>query len=60
MDWEHYILSKIAAKKAKQVARKAISDLHKFDDTLSGDDSGLKNVWDEICVQVQGEQSSHW
>jgi len=23
----------------------------------SGDDSPLKNVWDEICVQVQGEES---
>ena len=25
--------------------------------TLSGEDSGLNNLWDEICVQVQGEQS---
>lgn len=27
---------------------------------LSGDDSGLSNVWDEVCVQVQGEESFHW
>ncbi len=27
---------------------------------LSGDDSGLKNVWEEICVQVQGEYSFYW
>lgn len=27
---------------------------------LSGDDSGLKNVWEEICVQVQDEQSVFW
>lgn len=27
---------------------------------LSGDDSGLKNVWDEICVQVQGDRSFYW
>jgi hypothetical protein len=26
---------------------------------LSGD-SGLKNVWEEICVQVQGERSFFW
>ena len=24
---------------------------------LSGDDSGLKNVWEEYCVQIQGEES---
>ncbi len=27
---------------------------------LSGDDSGLKNVWEEICVQVQGDMSMYW
>lgn len=26
----------------------------------SGDDSGLENLWDEICVQVQGERSVFW
>jgi hypothetical protein len=27
---------------------------------LSGDDSGLRNVWDEICVQIQYDQSVYW
>lgn len=27
---------------------------------LSGDDSGLKNTWDEICVQLQFERSDYW
>lgn len=27
---------------------------------LSGDDSDLKNIWEEICCQVQGEESSDW
>ena len=26
----------------------------------SGDNSGLKNLWDEICVQVQREESIFW
>ena len=26
----------------------------------SGDDSGLKNIWDEICVQVQFQYSFFW
>jgi len=28
--------------------------------TLSGDDSGLENIWDEICVQVQAEEFVTW
>jgi len=27
---------------------------------LSGDDSGLENVWEEICAQCQGEYSYDW
>ena len=27
---------------------------------LSGDDSGLENTWEEVCSQVQGEESFHW
>lgn len=27
---------------------------------LSGDDAGLKNIWEEFCVQVQGEESFFW
>lgn len=26
----------------------------------SGYDSPLKNIWDEICIQVQGEESFAW
>jgi hypothetical protein len=28
--------------------------------TLSGDDTELANTWDEICVQVQYEESFYW
>ncbi len=45
---------------AKRVAERARTKLRKITDTLSGDDSGLKNVWEEICVQVQGEESCYW
>jgi hypothetical protein len=30
------------------------------DGLQSGVDSGLTNTWEEICVQVQGEQSVLW
>jgi hypothetical protein len=45
----------------KRLARKLIASIQKMDDCLlSGDDSALKNVWDEICVQIQNEQSHSW
>ncbi len=30
------------------------------DGMQSGDETLLKNIWDEICVQVQGEESVMW
>lgn len=30
------------------------------DSLMSGEDSGLINVWEEICVQVRGEESVFW
>ena len=56
----------IAAAWAKQLSDKLIKEsiaaLEQMDanEMLSGDDSGLKNVWEEICVQVQGEESVFW
>ena len=31
---------------------------HMTEHLQSGDDSGLENIWEEICVQVQGEESA--
>ena len=56
----------IAAAWAKQLSDKLIKEsiaaLEQMDanEMLSGDDSVLKNVWEEICVQVQGEESVFW
>jgi hypothetical protein len=47
----------------ESVANKVIKGLRKLnnpDILLSGDNSGLRNLWDEICVQIQGEYSIHW
>lgn len=30
------------------------------DPMLSGDDSGLQNLWEEVCVQVQLQHSHFW
>lgn len=31
-----------------------------YEDRLSGEDSELETVWEEICAQVQGEYSFYW
>lgn len=31
-----------------------------FDALLSPEDAGLTNAWEEVCVQVQGEESVDW
>ncbi len=54
------IVERIAEDIGEKIVCSAIRDLRKMDSGLSGEDSGLKNAWDEICVQVQGEQSIYW
>ncbi len=45
---------------ADKVCDGVIEDLKQITITLSGEDSGLRNTWEEICVQVQGEESFFW
>jgi hypothetical protein len=58
---ESGVVRNLAEAVCKRVTRKVIRDLQELDDGLqSGDDSGLTNAWEEICVQIQGEQSVLW
>ena len=43
-----------------KIVNKSVYQLRRMKTTLSGDDLGLINTWDEICVQVQGESSICW
>lgn len=60
MDFRDRILYQIADEIFLRITRKVIRNLQSNTTTLSGDDSGLKNAWDEICVQVQDEYSIYW
>ena len=44
------------------LTKRAIRSLQALRETHlhSGDDSGLRDAWDEICVQVQDETSALW
>jgi hypothetical protein len=44
----------------KTLAKKVVADLKEMTDLGFGDESGLANVWEEICVQRQGEESAAW
>lgn len=47
----------------KQISNQVINELIALSGDqycLSGDDSELTNIWEEICVQVQSEYSYHW
>ena len=62
MKSEHDILSKFANEIAERITRKCVVEFQKMKDTFStGDsDSGLANAWDEICVQIQEQESLYW
>jgi hypothetical protein len=57
---ESNIVRAVADQAAKRITRKAIATLQQMTDRMSGDDSGLETAWDEICVQMQHEQSFYW
>lgn len=61
MSAAHRLLNAHADRTAARVVRRSIRSLQQITDArMSGDDSGLANVWDEICVQVQGQESFFW
>jgi hypothetical protein len=58
---ESLIVWNLAEAACQRISRKTIRAFQKMTEGMqSGDDSVLVNVWEEICVQVQGEQSILW
>lgn len=61
MNYRDKIISDLAEAACKRLSQKVIGFLTKMTDRMqSGDDTPLKNIWDEICVQVQDEKSGMW
>lgn len=54
------LLREIALDAGRRIVDRAVGHLRGMGAQLSGDDAGLKNVWEEFCVQVQGEESLFW
>jgi len=60
MNTELRILGEFEKELCQSITRKIIHFLQGMKDTMSADDSGLVNLWDEICVQIQHEESYFW
>ncbi len=54
------VLKIFAENIADRIVRKAIRELKQIKVTLSGEDSCLDNAWEEICAQVQYQNSYFW
>lgn len=56
---EQHVVAAWANRLGKQAVSEVISSLEGMKAGLSGD-SDLKNAWEEVCAQVQGEESIDW
>lgn len=57
---ESRIVEDVARAAGKGIAQQVMAELQQMPQTLTGDDSVLETVWEEVCVQVQYEQSYAW
>jgi hypothetical protein len=55
---ESAIVTAVAQEAALRVTRESIAELESMTETTSN--SELETIWEEICVQVQHEQSVFW
>ncbi len=61
MGYQDSLIRKIADRTCERISGSTIRALQKLTDCrLSGDDTILKNIWDEVCVQMQSEESFAW
>ena len=50
----------LGEREISNLCRKTMRALQRVPTYHSGEDSGLANFWDEVCVQLQGEESTFW
>ena len=61
MELKDEIIREVAKERCRKISGAVILELQKMKEAMqSGDDTPLRNVWDEICVQVQDEESVMW
>ena len=61
MNYKDNILWHVSHEACKEVSTKVVRSLRKMTEGMqSGDDTTLRNIWDEVCVQSQVERSVMW
>lgn len=61
MDYCYRIVSDIAERESGHICRKVIRTLQRMtEERQSGEGTPLKNIWDEVCVQIQSQESVMW
>lgn len=60
MRTESDIIQKFSQDISDRLVISCIRDLKKIKDCLSSDDTELENAWEEICIQIQLEESYFW
>ena len=61
MDARDKVLAALAEREGGRIARGVIRKLQRMTEGMqSGADTILRNLWDEVCVQVQGQESVIW
>ena len=54
------IVTAVGKQAIRRIERKVIASFQRVVSGMAGDDSELKTIWDEICAQVQHEESVFW
>lgn len=57
MDYRDRLIAAVSERALRLTAARIRRALQRMGAMLSGDDSGLRSVWDEYCAQVQGDHS---
>ncbi len=57
---EYTIVQDLGENVFERVKKEVIRTLDAMEGGLSGEDSGLSTIWEELCAQLQFEQSIHW
>jgi hypothetical protein len=57
---ESEIVKALASEVAGRITRRCMAELRKLDGLYQGDSTVLRNFWEELCVQIQYDQSVLW
>ncbi|MEQ1904629.1 MAG: hypothetical protein ABL888_10615 [Pirellulaceae bacterium] len=58
--YEWWVIGKFADQVGIRICNRVVRYVRSITSTTSGEDSPLRNAWEEICAQVQSEEWLNW